>query len=610
MSTSPRPSAPAVRPGRRLPALLLLLLALFSLTSSAFAATLTVTNANDGGAGSLRSALAAAGSGDTIIFDAGTFPAGHGTAIALTSGRLTITHNLTIQGPGAGGVTISDSSDSVFNVTGTSSAPITVSISGLTIANGNGASTTSNGNGGAIYGFAANLTVTGCTLSHNTANGGGGGISSNGGSLTLTNCILSGNSAGVGGGINSNGGSLTLTGCTLIGNTGAANGGGISSSGSTVTLTNCTFSGNTAGNGGGIYVPRNSVLSLTNCTLVANIASGSQGSPGAGGGIYSGNGGTGVVTVQSCLINGNNGGEGPDVFGSFGSNGSNLIGDPNGAAYGFTGPHDLIDVDPRLDPNGLGSNGGPTPTVAVLAGSPAIGGDYNNDTPTDQRGIARTTPQHTIGAFEYKTSHTHLLWTNADGRVSLWNVNADGSHADFLYGPYVEGPGSAWSAKDLAEGPDGVLHILWINTDKRASLWNVNADGSHSTLGTYGPYVESAGSVWSATALSVGPDNLMHLLWNNTDMRASLWNVDASGNFVTVGTYGPYVEGPGSTWFAKDLSVGPNDDLHLLWGNTDTRASLWNVGGDGGHVTLGTYGPFTDGSPDTPWNVTAIATGP
>jgi len=42
------------------------------------------------------------------------------------------------------------------------------------------------------------------------------------------------------------------------------------------------------------------------------------------------------------------------------------------------------------------------------------------------------------------------------------------------------------SATALAEGPDRLLHILWNNTDGRASLWSVNADGSHITLGTYG----------------------------------------------------------------------------------------------------------------------------
>src|SRR5689334_12815871 len=72
-------------------------------TASGAAATLTVTNTNDNGAGSLRDAInAAAYEGDTINFAPGV----SGT-ITLTGGQLTITKNLTINGPGANVLTIS-----------------------------------------------------------------------------------------------------------------------------------------------------------------------------------------------------------------------------------------------------------------------------------------------------------------------------------------------------------------------------------------------------------------------------------------------------------------------------------------------------------------------
>src|SRR5690606_27888979 len=57
--------------------------------------TLTVTNTNDSGPGSLRQAIADAGFGDTIIFDL-PLPA----TITLTSGQLVVSNNLTIEGPG------------------------------------------------------------------------------------------------------------------------------------------------------------------------------------------------------------------------------------------------------------------------------------------------------------------------------------------------------------------------------------------------------------------------------------------------------------------------------------------------------------------------------
>src|SRR5213079_3137541 len=63
---------------------------------SAEAATITVMNTNDSGAGSLRQALADANDGDTIDFQAGI----SGT-ITLTSGQLVVNANIMINGPGA-----------------------------------------------------------------------------------------------------------------------------------------------------------------------------------------------------------------------------------------------------------------------------------------------------------------------------------------------------------------------------------------------------------------------------------------------------------------------------------------------------------------------------
>src|SRR5262245_19554404 len=59
--------------------------------------TLTVTNNLDSGAGSLRAAIKAASSGDTIVFDSSLA----GQTITLTSGELAINQSLDIEGPGA-----------------------------------------------------------------------------------------------------------------------------------------------------------------------------------------------------------------------------------------------------------------------------------------------------------------------------------------------------------------------------------------------------------------------------------------------------------------------------------------------------------------------------
>src|SRR6266540_7163753 len=100
-------------------------LLLYAVALPVHAATITVTNTNDSGAGSLRQALAVAHNGDRINF------AVTGT-ITLTSGGLGVTKNVTISGPGANQLSINGNQATlVFGV-----APQrTVSISGLSIRN-------------------------------------------------------------------------------------------------------------------------------------------------------------------------------------------------------------------------------------------------------------------------------------------------------------------------------------------------------------------------------------------------------------------------------------------------------------------------------------------
>src|SRR6266852_4956097 len=65
--------------------------------------TLTVTNPADSGDGSLRAEIAAAQSGDQIVFD----PSLNGQTITLTSGPLAISQSIDIEGPVAGQLAVS-----------------------------------------------------------------------------------------------------------------------------------------------------------------------------------------------------------------------------------------------------------------------------------------------------------------------------------------------------------------------------------------------------------------------------------------------------------------------------------------------------------------------
>ena len=199
-----------------------------SLEQRCLLSTLTVLNNADTGAGSLRATLAAADNGDTITFASSL----RGKTITLTSGQLTVTKSIDIEGLGRDELTISgDNASRVFAVASGS----TVAIDQLKIANGLA------DQGAGIDNFGT-LTVSQCTLSDNTAVGGsgdsttpdaanGGGIANEvGASLTLTQSLLTGNVAAASPGNDSFGGALL--------NLGGA------------TVANCTFTGNQATGGG------------------------------------------------------------------------------------------------------------------------------------------------------------------------------------------------------------------------------------------------------------------------------------------------------------------------------------------------------------------------
>src|SRR5690348_4562428 len=111
------------------PILITLLCAAMTSMHNARSATITVTNTNDSGAGSLRQALADAHDGDTINFSV-TTPA----TITLTSGVLVVNKSVTINGPTAGHLSVNgNAASTVFFI-----ASGVVTISNLTIMNGAG----------------------------------------------------------------------------------------------------------------------------------------------------------------------------------------------------------------------------------------------------------------------------------------------------------------------------------------------------------------------------------------------------------------------------------------------------------------------------------------
>jgi hypothetical protein len=334
-------------------------------TTPAYAATITVTNINDSGVGSLRKAIADAASGDTITFAAGL----SGQTILLAS-TLTLNKSVTIDGSAlAPQITISGKNAvRVFTV----NIGVNATLKSLRITNGF-----------ALY-------------------GNGGGIYNSKGALVMTDITISGSEAYSGGAIYNETGTLTVTASTFIGNKATYNssdgGGAIYNLNGTLTVINSTFSGNHAtgnwGSGGGIF-NNAGTANVYNSTF----SGGSVGNAGFGGAIYN----TGTLNYYNTILA--NSISTVDCYSTSVAitSISNLVesnaANPNSCNPSITG-------DPNLGT--LASNGGSTQTLALLPGSPAIDAGDNatcSAAPVngrDQRGKTRPVGMHCdIGAYEF-----------------------------------------------------------------------------------------------------------------------------------------------------------------------------------------------------------------
>ena len=277
------------------------------------------------------------------------------------------------------------------------------------------------GLGGGIYNAGANLFLFNCSFEGNSSLGGQGGGAVNGDAGAAGN--------GLGGAICTIGGTNQITACTLLNNLAMGGGGGVSTnsgtagnrgqgygaglySESSVALFGSTISGGSAiggasgsstgsGYGGGIYNITD--LALSSCTIASNSVTGS--SFDAGGGIYNvgtlestnstiagnqadfGGGLNGNANAAGTIFAANAAGTGPDVNGTINSFDYNLLQSSGSANIIGAMTHVIVGPNPLLGP--LQNNGGPTFTMALLPGSPAIDQGKNFGFTTDQRGLPR-----------------------------------------------------------------------------------------------------------------------------------------------------------------------------------------------------------------------------
>lgn len=357
-----------------------------------------------GGTCSLRDAISLSADGDRIEF------AVTGT-ITLTS-AITSDKSLTIAGPGADKLTLSGNNTTrVFFFTGDSTK--TVSLSGMTIANGYYSAVTTNN----IH-TAAHLILDHMVFRDNTGTSHGNAVTTQG-NLTITDSVFDSNTGtSYGGAVSSVFGDVTISGSTFRSNgSSEQDGGALSIEGVTgaitLTIQQCTFTGNSAYRlGGAIYLDKYVNAEITASQFRANTTVQSSGYPSAdGGAIYT----EGQLTInQSAFFNNYSAGAGGAIatlseltvlnstfYENRGKTANALAFDKNDGSGALTNVtlYDSISsgellssIDNVIIKNSLLSTPGGMSCEFVFQPSPANANNLANDT-TCQGGFSVVTPE-------------------------------------------------------------------------------------------------------------------------------------------------------------------------------------------------------------------------
>jgi hypothetical protein len=402
--------------------------------------------------------------------------------------------------------------------------------------------------------------------------------------LTISNGFVDG------GGIQ-NGGNLSLRNCAVINNQAGGAGGGIFNTG-ILRISNCTFRGNSAqADGSAIFNTSSGTLTVDNSTISANSSVAIMG--GSGTGIRNASGGT--ATIRNSILVGNTSPtSSKDVFGTFVSEGYNLIGTTAGSS-GFPSTGDQLGVTvAQVNLGPLQDNGGPSPTMRPLPGSVAIdqgkrgldaSGQPIND---DQRGSPRP---------------VDLAVSNAAG--------GDGSDIGAVeVGPLQTGP--TFTVTNVSDHIDNDI----CTTDDCSLREAIAAANSNSNANTIsfaaglGPVIRTSGYVITFPLTIVGP-GARQLTLDGADANRLLSNNSSNLNMTgvtlangrTTNAVGAGISNNGGLAInncriidcyasGSDQTIGNGGGLYNAAGRTAvvSNCSFWNNGADnfGGAV-------YTDG---------------
>lgn len=361
------------------------------------AADFSVTNLDDSGPGSLRSAIDQANASpdaDRILFQSGL----SGSIVLQTP--LEVTETLNIEGPTDQGIAIDGDEQTGILIVGNQVGPVGFTVSDLTFQNGNSYDAPS----GAITASDTDLFVEGVDFENNIGSAGGAIYAGYGSGVTVLRSTFSGNRGTVGGGIFLEDSAADVRYSTFSENQSIQGGGAIASyatpENSQLDIINSTMNRNSGGFVGGAifgFAGQDAVGSLfiNSSTISGNLTSG------AGGGI---GGSFADAEIKNSVVENNFAFYGPDLYSAIDEDPQlpgcgcypettfdtsfSFIGSTAGSKINSTvaGSNILNGGDALL--GRLADNGGPTETMAIGPESPVV----NQGGPIlqrDQRGETR-----------------------------------------------------------------------------------------------------------------------------------------------------------------------------------------------------------------------------
>ncbi len=397
-------------------------------------------------------------------------------------------------------------------------APISVS-SGTVIINGLDASGDSTSK---LFTIANNATVilNGANLTQADPTF---GAISNAGNLTLNDAVFAGDYATEYGGAIYNTGNLIFSDSVFTDDSAGMGGGAIYNDGGNVVGINSTFAADSANFGGAIANEAGNV-SLTNCTISGNTAV-----AGPGGGIDN----SGNLNLQNTIVAANTASTtGPDLDNAGGNVGASysLIGDTtNSTITTATGAGNILGPS-YLGLGPVGNYGGPTQTIPLLPGSPAIDAGSNdlaldslgNPLSTDQRRAARIVNGTVdIGAFESQGFSLNIASGDNQSTFAfaalVVNVTANNSVEP------VEGGQLTFIVMSAANGAAATL----------SSATDLIANGQASVV----PTANSVGGSYTVTASGSGVAIPATFQLTNSPTTVSWTGAAEDGNWDTPGNW-------------------------------------------------------------------------